>query len=49
MQVLTEMTKLMKECWHNSPSVRPTALRLKKKLQKIAASDVDVKMNEATV
>lgn len=43
------MTKLMKECWHNSPSVRPTALRLKKKIQKLAAGDDNVKMNEVAV
>lgn len=39
------MSKLMRECWHQNPNVRLPALRIKKTLQKLAATDEKVKLN----
>ena len=36
-KILTELGKLMRECWHENYSVRLPALRIKKTLMKIAA------------
>ena len=36
-QVLSGMAKLMRECWHQNPSVRLVALRVKKTLQKLVS------------
>lgn len=43
-QLLSGMAKLMRECWHQNPNVRSPALRIKKTLQKLAASASDVKV-----
>ncbi|XP_035218409.1 activin receptor type-1-like [Stegodyphus dumicola] len=42
---LLAMTKLMKECWHQNPSARLTALRVKKTLAKIAAADPKIHLD----
>lgn len=34
LQILTAIVKIMKECWHQSPQARLTALRVKKTLSK---------------
>lgn len=44
-QLLAGMSKLMPECWHHNPTARLTALRIKKTIQKLAASANDVKIN----
>lgn len=44
-QLLAGMSKLMRECWHCNPNVRLPALRIKKTIQKLAASDEKVKLN----
>lgn len=33
------MAKLTRECWHQNPNVRLPALRIKKTLQKLTASN----------
>lgn len=33
--ILTFITKIIKECWHQKASVRPSSLRIKKNLQKL--------------
>ena len=38
-QVLSGISLLMKECWHQNPNVRLPALRLKKSLLKLAIQD----------
>merc|ERR1719295_1845531 len=38
-EVLSGLSKLMKECWHEDSKVRHPALRIKKTLMKLAASD----------
>lgn len=44
LQLLDGMARLMRECWHHNPNVRLPALRIKKTLQKLAASASDVKV-----
>ncbi|CAG0881720.1 unnamed protein product [Darwinula stevensoni] len=34
-EVLSAMKKIIEECWHHKPSVRPSSLRVKKSLQKL--------------
>jgi hypothetical protein len=36
LQILSGISQLMKECWHQNPNVRLPALRLKKSLLKLA-------------
>ena len=36
---MSGLAKLMKECWHEDSKVRHPALRIKKTLMKLAASD----------
>lgn len=43
--MLNGMSKLMKECWHHNPNVRLPALRIKKSLYKLAATDENSKMS----
>ncbi|XP_076062987.1 activin receptor type-1-like isoform X2 [Oratosquilla oratoria] len=43
--VLTGMSKIMRECWHQNPSVRLTALRVKKSLVKLAQEESKVKLD----
>ncbi|XP_063897542.1 activin receptor type-1 isoform X1 [Helicoverpa armigera] len=40
------MAALMRECWHQNPSVRLPALRIKKTLLKLAANDNSIRLNE---
>ncbi|XP_072948029.1 activin receptor type-1 [Epargyreus clarus] len=40
------MANLMRECWHQNPSVRLPALRIKKTLLKLAANDNAIRLNE---
>ncbi|XP_013165416.1 PREDICTED: activin receptor type-1-like [Papilio xuthus] len=40
------LTNLMRECWHQNPSVRLPALRIKKTLLKLAANDNSIHLNE---
>ncbi|XP_047540036.1 activin receptor type-1 isoform X1 [Vanessa atalanta] len=40
------MANLMRECWHQNPSVRLPALRIKKTLLKLAANDNSIRLNE---
>ncbi|XP_068624907.1 activin receptor type-1 [Battus philenor] len=40
------MANLMRECWHQNPSVRLPALRIKKTLLKLAANDNCIHLNE---
>ncbi|KAH9629988.1 hypothetical protein HF086_017503 [Spodoptera exigua] len=40
------MAQLMRECWHQNPSVRLPALRIKKTLLKLAAADNSIRLNE---
>lgn len=47
--LLNGMAKLMRECWHQNPSVRLPALRIKKTLQKLAQSDDTLKMKDGEV
>ncbi|XP_049788940.1 activin receptor type-1 [Schistocerca nitens] len=42
---LSGMGKLIKECWHQNPNVRLSALRIKKTLVKLASSDVHVNLD----
>ncbi|XP_060530450.1 activin receptor type-1 [Cylas formicarius] len=37
--VLSEMSKLMRECWHQNPGARLSALRIKKTVLKLASSE----------
>ena len=39
LQILSGLGKLMVECWHEDSKVRHPALRIKKSLMKLAASD----------
>ncbi|XP_013785792.2 LOW QUALITY PROTEIN: activin receptor type-1-like, partial [Limulus polyphemus] len=43
--ILSAISKLMKECWHQNPSARLTALRVKKSLMKIAMSDPKIHLD----
>ena len=36
LQLLHEMTKVMRECWYYTSTARPTAVYLKKKLHKMS-------------
>ncbi|KAL5287856.1 ACVR1 family protein [Megaselia abdita] len=48
--LLGGMAKLMKECWHQNPSVRLPILRIKKSIQKLADSDkFQLKFDEVCV
>lgn len=38
-EILAVLSKIMQECWHPKPSVRLTALRIKKSLSKIQTDD----------
>ncbi|CAK1590722.1 unnamed protein product [Parnassius mnemosyne] len=40
------MANLMRECWHQNPSVRLPALRIKKTLLKLATNDNSIHLNE---
>nr|XP_032524109.1 activin receptor type-1 isoform X1 [Danaus plexippus plexippus] len=40
------MFNLMRECWHQNPSVRLPALRIKKTLLKLAANDNAIRLDE---
>lgn len=40
------LSALMRECWHQNPSVRLPALRIKKTLLKLAANDPSIQLNE---
>ncbi|CAG4968864.1 unnamed protein product [Colias eurytheme] len=40
------LANLMRECWHQNPSVRLPALRIKKTLLKLAANDNSIRLNE---
>ncbi|KAM3956625.1 type I BMP receptor saxophone [Aphomia sociella] len=40
------LANLMRECWHQNPSVRLPALRIKKTLLKLAAYDNSIRLNE---
>ncbi|XP_038218340.1 activin receptor type-1 isoform X2 [Zerene cesonia] len=40
------LANLMQECWHQNPSVRLPALRIKKTLLKLAANDNSIRLNE---
>ncbi|XP_045455937.1 activin receptor type-1 [Melitaea cinxia] len=40
------MANLMRECWHQNPSVRLPALRIKKTLLKLAANDNSIRLSE---
>ncbi|XP_047476184.1 activin receptor type-1-like [Penaeus chinensis] len=42
--VLTGMSKIIRECWHQNPSVRLTALRVKKSLVKLAQEETKIKL-----
>lgn len=44
-QTLTGMAKLMKECWHQKPCVRLSALRVKKTLAKLTQSDFHIHLD----
>lgn len=39
------MATTMRECWHQNPSARLSALRIKKNLKKYAAAAGDVRLN----
>ncbi|XP_026728586.1 activin receptor type-1 isoform X1 [Trichoplusia ni] len=40
------MANLMRECWHQNPSVRLPALRIKKTLLKLAANDNSIRLSD---
>ncbi|XP_075985303.1 activin receptor type-1-like isoform X2 [Anticarsia gemmatalis] len=40
------LSSLMRECWHQNPSVRLPALRIKKTLLKLAANDNTIRLND---
>ncbi|KAJ8710396.1 hypothetical protein PYW07_009762 [Mythimna separata] len=40
------MANLMRECWHQNPSVRLPALRIKKTLLKLASNDNSIRLND---
>lgn len=44
-QVLAGMSKIIRECWHQNPNVRLTALRVKKSLMKLAQEDTKNKVD----
>lgn len=44
-QVLAGMSKIIRECWHQNPNVRLTALRVKKSLMKLAQEDAKNKVD----
>lgn len=43
-QLLSGMSRLMRECWHHNPNVRLPALRIKKSLFRLASSDETFKL-----
>ncbi|EDW77162.1 uncharacterized protein Dwil_GK22220 [Drosophila willistoni] len=43
--LLAGMSKLMKECWHQNPNVRLPALRIKKTIHKLAATDEKIRLD----
>lgn len=45
-QTMVGMANLMRECWHQNPSVRLPALRIKKTLLKLAANDNSIRLND---
>ncbi|XP_018327591.1 activin receptor type-1 isoform X2 [Agrilus planipennis] len=47
--ILSGMSKLMRECWHQNPNVRLPALRIKKTLLKLVDSDCAVNIDEMEV
>lgn len=42
-ELMNKMKDMMKECWHHNPNVRPTAMRIKKSLYKLATTSLDFK------
>lgn len=44
-QLLSGMSRLMRECWHQNPNVRLPALRIKKSLFRLASSDETFKLS----
>lgn len=40
------MANLMRECWHQNPSVRLPALRVKKTLLKLATLDNSIQLDD---
>lgn len=43
------MAKLMRECWHQNPTVRLPALRVKKTLLKLASGDRLINLDDMEV
>ncbi|XP_037952360.1 activin receptor type-1 isoform X2 [Teleopsis dalmanni] len=43
--LLAGMSKLMKECWHQNPSVRLPVLRVKKTINKLSSADKNIRFN----
>ncbi|KAK3873274.1 hypothetical protein Pcinc_021701 [Petrolisthes cinctipes] len=43
--VLTGMSKIIRECWHQNPNVRLTALRVKKSIMKLAQEETKTKLD----
>ncbi|MPC33208.1 Activin receptor type-1 [Portunus trituberculatus] len=43
--VLAGMSKIIRECWHQNPNVRLTALRVKKSLMKLAQDETKNKID----
>ncbi|XP_023036451.2 activin receptor type-1-like isoform X2 [Drosophila willistoni] len=43
--LLAGMSKLMKECWHQNPNVRLPAMRIKKTIHKLAATDEKIRLD----
>lgn len=44
-QTLSGVSKVIRECWHQNPNVRLPALRVKKTLVKLAASDIHIHLD----
>ncbi|KAJ8926057.1 hypothetical protein NQ315_009912 [Exocentrus adspersus] len=47
--LLSGMSKLMRECWHQNPNVRLPALRIKKTLTKLANASTMIQIDEMEV
>ena len=41
-QILSGMSKILKECWHHNPNVRLTVLRVKKSVMKLVEEDPSI-------
>lgn len=48
-KILTGMTKLMRECWHQNSAVRLPALRIKKTLLKLVSGDCTINLDDMEV